>query len=117
MGNKGLSFEDSFNNLYKSYAVERKSLSETLRQSPIHGNRAFPAPGSINTRYINEDLPFGLAPWSHLGREWKVPTPHIDAVVRIASTMTGVDYLSEGLTTEDLGLTGLSPEDARELTA
>lgn len=110
---EGIYFKDAFEKLYADYALCKQSLSETLRQSPIHGDPAFPAPGAVDTRYINEDLPFGLAPWASIGRMWDIPTPAVDAVVRIASIMVGVDYFSEGLSVKDLGIEGLSPEEVR----
>ena len=110
---KGIPFKDAFENLYRSYSVGKKSLSETLRQSPIHGNPAFPAPSSVDTRYVNEDLPFGLAPWSSIGRMWGVPTPNVDAVIQVASTMLGVNFFVDGLSVEDLGIEGMSPEDVK----
>jgi len=111
----GIRFKDAFEKLYAAYSLGKKTLSETLRQSPIHGDPTFPAPDAINTRYINEDLPFGLAPWSSIGRMWNIPTPNLDAVIRIASTMIGLDYVSEGLTAEDLGIADLTPEDVKNL--
>jgi opine dehydrogenase len=113
LSNRGIAFKDAFENLYEDYSLGKKSLSETLRQSPIHGNPAFPAPGTVDTRYLTEDLPFGLAPWSSIGRMWSIPTPNIDAVIRIASTMLEVDYFSSGLTVEDLGIAGMTPEDIK----
>lgn len=115
LSNEGMAFKDAFENLYEDYSLGKKSLSETLRQSPIHGNPAFPAPSMVDTRYLNEDLPFGLAPWSSIGRKWGIPTPNIDAVIRIASTMVGVDYFTKGLTVEDLGIKDMSPEDVKAM--
>ena len=112
---KGIPFKDAFENLYESYSVGKKSLSETLRQSPIHGNPAFPAPSSVDTRYLNEDLPFGLAPWSSIGRIWGVPTPNVDAVIQVASTMLCVDFFVDGMTVKDLGIDGMSPEDVKAM--
>jgi len=112
---RGFSFKDAFENLYESYSVGKKSLSETLRQSPIHGNPAFPAPASVDTRYINEDLPFGLAPWSSIGRMWGIPTPNVDAVIQVASTMLGVNFFVDGLSVKNLGIEGMSPEDVKAL--
>ena len=112
---RGFSFKDAFENLYESYSIGKKSLSETLRQSPIHGNPVFPAPSSVDTRYINEDLPFGLSPWSSIGRMWDVPTPNVDAVIRVASTMLGVNFFVDGLSAENLGIDGMSPEDMKAM--
>lgn len=115
LSNAGIAFKDAFENLYEDYSLGKKSLSETLRQSPIHGNPAFPAPAAVDTRYINEDLPFGLAPWSSIGRMWDIPTPNIDAVIRIASTMLEQDYFTQGLTVEDLGIARMTPQDLKSM--
>jgi opine dehydrogenase len=113
VSNDGLAFKDCFENYYAKYSLGKQTLSETLRQSPIHGNPAFPAPSCVDTRYINEDLPFGLAPWSSIGRLWGVPTPNVDAVIRLVSTMLGKDYFVEGLTAGKLGLQGMTPADLK----
>jgi opine dehydrogenase len=115
VSNDGVAFKDSFENFYAKYSLGKQTLSESLRQSPIHGNPAFPAPSCIDTRYINEDLPFGLAPWSSIGRQWGVATPNIDAVIRLVSTMLGKDYFVDGLTVEKLGLRGMTPEEVKAL--
>jgi opine dehydrogenase len=109
----GVAFKDSFENFYAKYSLGKQTLSETLRQSPIHSNPAFPAPSCVNTRYINEDLPFGLVPWSSIARLWKVPTPNLDAVIRLVSTMLGKDYFVEGLTADKLGLQDMTPADVK----
>ena len=115
VSNDGLAFKDSFETFYAKYSLGKQTLSETLRQSPIHGNPAFPAPTCIDTRYLNEDLPFGLAPWASIGRQWGVPTPHIDAVIRLVSTMLGKDYFVDGLTAEKLGLQEMTPDKLKSM--
>ncbi len=109
----GIPFKDAFETLYETYSVEKKTLSETLRQSPIHGNPAFPAPAAVDTRYITEDLPFGLAAWASIGRMWHLRTPSIDAMLQIASIMLGVDYFKDGLTVSDIGIDGMSPDEVK----
>ena len=113
----GIPIKDSFETFYANYSLGKKTLSETLRQSPIHSDPVFPAPSSVDTRYINEDLPFGLVPWSLIGRAWGVPTPTINAVIRIASTMLGVDYFQKGLTAEDLGIKDKEPQNVKAILA
>jgi opine dehydrogenase len=109
----GIAFKDAFEALYKHYGLGRQSLSETLRRSPIHGDPSIGAPDSIDTRYITEDLPFGLAPWASIARNWGVPSPTIDSVVHIASTMLGIDYSSRGLSVRDLGIEGMRPKEVK----
>jgi opine dehydrogenase len=108
-----IAFKDAFEALYQQYGLGKKSLSETLRQSPIHGDPSIGAPSSVDTRYITEDLPFGLAPWSSIARNWGMTTPVIDSVVHIASTMVGIDYFRQGLTVKDLGIEDMGPEDVK----
>ena len=117
ISNDGIPFKNSLETLYAQYSLEKNSLSETIRQSPIHGDPAMLAPASVNTRYLNEDLPFGLTPWSSIGRMWDEPTPKVDAVIQIASTMTDVDYFTKGLTVDDLGIAGMNPEEVRALVS
>lgn len=44
-------------------------------------------PCNSNNRYLTEDVPFGLANWSKIGRRIEVSTPNIDAIVAITSTI------------------------------
>ena len=110
IGMKPLSFEEALVRLYASYGLGRKSLSDTLRKSPIHSNPVMEAPERIDTRYLSEDVPFGLATWSMLGRLWGVKTPSIDATLTIASVMLERDCFADGLSAEDLGIYHLQPE-------
>jgi opine dehydrogenase len=69
---------------------------------------SFPGPSTIDHRYLHEDCGVGLVMFCSLGRALGVPTPTCEAVVRFASAVTGVDYLSVGSRTlERLGLDGL----------
>ena len=115
ISSEGIYFKDAFEKLYADYSLGKKSLSQTLRESPIHGDPTFPAPSTVDTRYITEDLPFGLVPWSSIGRMWDIPTPNVDAVIQVASTMLGRDYFTEGLTVDDLGISGMSPAEVNAL--
>ena len=115
ISSEGVHIKDAFEKLYADYSLGKKSLSETLRQSPIHGDPAFPAPAAVDTRYITEDLPFGLVPWSSIGRMWGIATPNLDAMVQVASTMLKRDYFAEGLTVADLGIEGKTPAQVKQM--
>jgi opine dehydrogenase len=49
------------------------------------------APSRLDTRYLTEDIPFGLVLWAQLGKIAKVPTPTIDSLIHLACTATGTD--------------------------
>ncbi|MCP4021041.1 MAG: hypothetical protein GY729_04290 [Desulfobacteraceae bacterium] len=111
----GFYFKDAFTNLYSGYDLDKKTVSDTLRQSPIHNDPAFLAPEEVDTRYLNEDLPFGLTPWYSIARMWDINTPTLDAMIHIASEMLGKDYFKEGVTTKELGIDSMTPKEVKEM--
>ncbi len=72
---------------------------------------ALRAPGAIATRWLTEDVPYGLVTWADLGRRVGVATPVLDAVVALASTVLGMDCRAQGRTAEDFGLASIDPAD------
>lgn len=73
-------------------------------------NRHIRAPASLDDRYMREDIPFAVVPLGELGRLVEVATPIIDAIVTIASTITGEDFRARGRTLASIGLDGLGSE-------
>ena len=83
----------------------------------IHGNISLTpitGPHDINSRYLTEDAPFGLVPWSHIGKMVGVETPVIDSVVNIYNVVHERDWWEEGRSAADLGLAGLSVQEIKE---
>ena len=117
LGIQGITFKDTFKYFYQDYALEGNSLSEILRRSPIHSDPAMPAPSVVKTRYIEEDLPFGLTAWSSMGRQWGLAMPNIDTVIQIASVMLDTAFYKDGITPDKLGINGLSPEETVALVS
>ncbi len=82
--------------------------------SVINGSRmltALRAPGSLDTRWLTEDVPFGLATWSDIAGTVSVATPIIDGTIELASALAGCDFRSQRRTLNDLGIQGLQGED------
>ncbi|RRJ47118.1 octopine dehydrogenase, partial [Pseudomonas aeruginosa] len=92
--------------------LERKDEDEPLNRlfntSPVFSQ--IPGPNHVENRYLTEDIAYGLVLWSSLGRVIDVPTPNIDAVIVIASTILERDFFEDGLTVEELGLDKLDLE-------
>jgi opine dehydrogenase len=78
-------------------------------------NRWIKAPPSIDHRFFNEDIPFGLVPLTELGRLAGVPTPMSDAVILLASAIGGKPYRELGLTLKKMGFEGLDVVEVRRL--
>lgn len=78
-------------------------------------NRWIKAPSTIEHRFFDEDIPFGLVLLTELGRLAGVAMPVSDAVIELASIATGKPYQSIGLTRAKLGLDGLDVAAVRRL--
>ncbi|HMN29360.1 MAG TPA: NAD/NADP octopine/nopaline dehydrogenase family protein [Caldilineaceae bacterium] len=80
----------------------------------INGSRMLTqlrAPGAINTRWLTEDIPYGIAAWSLLGAQLGVATPLMQALVTLAGAALQQDFWSLARTPERLGLAGLDREE------
>ena len=66
------------------------------------------APGSLESRWLTEDIPYGLAAWSRVGAQFGVETPTMRALVDLASVVMGFDGWSAGRNTTDLGVAGVT---------
>lgn len=71
---------------------------------------ALKAPGQLDTRWLSEDVPYGLRAWSGLGDALEVPTPLMDAVVTLGRTVVHEPLDTNRRTLADLGLEGMSRE-------
>lgn len=67
-------------------------------------NRSIRAPQSLDSRYLNEDIPFGIVPLADLGRAAHLETPVLEAVITITSTIAGRNFRDEGRTLAGVGL-------------
>jgi opine dehydrogenase len=70
-------------------------------------NRWIRAPTTIDHRFFNEDVPFGLVAIAELGRAAGVPTPCADAVIDVASIVAARPFRREGLTRARMGIGGM----------
>lgn len=87
------------------------TTSEGARSGRVHdamqaseANRWIKGPASLDHRYIHEDVGWGLVPWIQLASAVGVPTPVMSALTTLASSLTGIDYMTQGLTLAKLGL-------------
>ncbi len=78
----------------QGYMLEN-NYGSGYRRAP--GFRGIGAQPRLDHRYLNEDVGFGLVFLSALGRQVDVPTPAIDAIIRLASILMDRDYAAEAL--------------------
>ena len=86
----------------------------------IHGDislTSISGPHDINSRYLTEDIPYGLVPWSYIGRLANVKTIYIDTIVNIYNIIHEKNWWQEGRNMEDLGLSGMTIEQIKSYLA
>jgi opine dehydrogenase len=105
------SFLDIFHAAGLTTAQARRSGNASLACKESAPNKSIKSPGSLDHRYVHEDVGDGLVAFSGFGRLAGVATPIIDAQVHLASAATGRDYWSTGLTLERMGLAGIAAAD------
>ncbi len=69
------------------------------------------APGAIDTRWLTEDVPYGLATWVLLAEALGVRCPTMQAVVRLTGVICGSDFLARARTLQELGIDGLGADE------
>ena len=69
------------------------------------------APGTLESRWLTEDIPYGLAVWSSIGAQYGVETPMMRSVVNIASVVMGFDGWTSGRGLKELGIAGMQKQE------
>ncbi len=72
------------------------------------------APGSLESRWLTEDIPFGLVPWCSLAEQLGVDTPVMRSLINLGIPVMGFDAWKKGRTAVDLGIDGLSTSKIAE---
>jgi opine dehydrogenase len=88
------------------YGLEGATTYELNRDSWVH--RDIRAPGELRSRYLTEDVPYGLVPLASIGWELGVATPAIDLFIDLACLLLDEDLRAGGRTAASLGLAGRS---------
>jgi opine dehydrogenase len=83
-------------------ALRSGDMYQALRES--EPNKPIKAPDSLDHRYVNEDVGFGLVPLVEIGRWVGVDMPSTEALIHLGCVMRQRDYWTEGLTLEKMGL-------------
>jgi opine dehydrogenase len=111
LGLAPLRFVDIFHQAGLTSDEARASGSVYRAISESAPNRTIKSPGTLDHRYIKEDVGYGLVPMAEIGRLVDIKTPVIDALITLASVISRTDYRREGLTLEKMGLAHIRGDD------
>lgn len=93
-----------------------QGYKSTIEQK-INATDALPhckGPSDKNSRFITEDVPYGLVTWESLGRVLEYEMPTTRSIIQFASVINSIDYFKEGRTVENLGISNLSPDEIKK---
>lgn len=98
-------YRKSFPNMPENASVhEMAQIVDAQRQG------SSPGPATLATRYITEDLPFGIVPVIALGRLAGVPTPLHEAGLTVFDAALGTDHGAANDLLNALGLAQTTPD-------
>ena len=94
---------DSVTNwLESTYHIHENSLYDCLRNNNSY--KEIDAPKTLNHRYLEEDIPYGLVPLEQTGKIIGVNTPCVSLIIELASAIQNKNYRALGryITEEEL---------------
>ena len=97
-----------------SYHVDHAPVAETYATLAARGPGP-DGPRSADSRYVTEDVPYGLAPTAWLGRLIGRPAPLHEAGVRLFSAIYGRDFEAENDLADRAGVRDLDVAGLRRL--
>ncbi|WP_226781223.1 NAD/NADP octopine/nopaline dehydrogenase family protein [Oceaniglobus trochenteri] len=109
----GLEVRTIFEHFHLSFHVPVASISEMNQQMHAQGNGGT-GPATADSRYVTEDVPYGLALTVVLGEMSGIPAKLHEAGVRIFSAMYGRDFMAENELLNALDLSRFSLDDLQQ---
>ncbi|CEJ94358.1 hypothetical protein VHEMI09895 [[Torrubiella] hemipterigena] len=101
----GCPVDSALTTFNRNYCTNAASLHEFASITVAHNKTK-----GVQTRFLDQDVPYWLVFCSELGRQASVPTPFLDLIILLASTIRGVPFRIVGRTLKSMGLQGLSHE-------
>lgn len=110
----GLSVKTVQEHFSQSFQVPMASVSQ-MNQQMTQAGRGGVGPSTIDSRYLLEDVPYGLVPTAMLGRLVGRPAVLHEAGIALLSAAMGRDFAAENDLLPDLALDRLTVDELRAL--
>ncbi|MFK7859229.1 MAG: NAD/NADP octopine/nopaline dehydrogenase family protein [Granulosicoccus sp.] len=109
----GLSVRTIFEHFHLSFHVPVASISDMNQAMHEQGNGGI-GPNTADSRYVTEDVPYGLVVTARLGRLVGKPAPLHEAGIALFSAMYGRDFTAENELLPALELENVTLDELRE---
>ena len=109
----GVKVRTIFEHFHLSFHVPVASISEMNLEMHSQGNGGV-GPATADSRYVTEDVPFGLALTAALGRMAGRPALLHEAGIRVFSAMYGRDFMAENTLLDAIDLSSHTLDDLKE---
>lgn len=98
--------------LDRYYGCTKTDLLTAMKTVPNY--RHSQAPRELNHRYLVEDVSCTLVPLSELAQKAGLKTPMVDAVITLASVLSGLELRERGRRLGDLGLESMGQKEVMQ---
>ncbi|UYG98106.1 NAD/NADP octopine/nopaline dehydrogenase family protein [Cytobacillus firmus] len=111
----------------KGFGMKLMTIAELLHTSGygpkgttwevLNGSRSLTpikGPTSLKSRYLSEDIPFGLRTFASIADHIGLETPVMDSLITLGEILVGGNPQTEGRTIKDLGISEFSKEEIIE---
>ncbi|WP_312367797.1 NAD/NADP octopine/nopaline dehydrogenase family protein [Ensifer sp.] len=110
----GLEVRNIFQHFHLSFHVPMNSISQMNQEMHEAGNGGS-GPTTADSRYVTEDVPFGLVMTAKIGRLAGHPAELHEAGIKIFSAMYGRDFTAENDLLNALDLDAMSLDELKDL--
>ncbi len=94
------------------YDAEADTLSEAVKKNKAYAG--VKGQKSVNTRYLEEDIPMGLVPLVSLGRLAGIPAKRAETVIKMGEFLLNKNFMDTGRNLSNLGLSDYTMDDIKK---
>ncbi len=91
----GCEIDDVLTGINRFWEKKHDNLFDALTKNSTYLHAK--GPGTLEHRYITEDVPYGIAPIAKIGRLFGIETPYTDALLGILGCIFGTDVVNGGI--------------------
>lgn len=97
---------------YGHQGYQGKSYPDKAR-NPVYAS--IKAESQLDSRYLTEDVPYGLVPWEDLAKQVDVDMPICTSLIELSNVLLGRDFRQSGRTLRNIGLGDMAIPEIKRL--